>query len=161
VVHVSHVPPGEHATPAQVHWFSVAITCSAIGTNEKEIPITDSNPEPITSRVNGIGIWIIWINEAIDDTINAADTKSAARNKEENPLGTPLTRQVLLAHELPTFVAPVFCLSPKVYSQILAHATPTCLLQHRCAKQIFVAAISGDHKKQQKMMGLCEVREKN
>ncbi len=29
MVHVSHVPPGEHATPAQVHWFSVAITCSA------------------------------------------------------------------------------------------------------------------------------------
>jgi len=35
------------------------------------------NDSPITSRVNGIGIWIIWINEAIDDTINAADTKSA------------------------------------------------------------------------------------
>ncbi len=71
------------------------------------------NDSPITSRVNGIGIWIIWINEAIDDTINAADTKSAARNEEESPLGTPLTRQVLLAHELPTFAAPVFCFSPK------------------------------------------------
>lgn len=71
------------------------------------------NDSPITSRVNGIGIWIIWINEAIDDTINAADTKSAARNEEESPLGTPLTRQVLLAHELPTFAAPVLCLSPK------------------------------------------------
>jgi hypothetical protein len=68
------------------------------------------NDSPITSRVNGIGIWIIWINEAIDDTINAADTKSAARNEEESPLGT---RQELLAHELPTFAAPVFCLSPK------------------------------------------------
>jgi hypothetical protein len=51
------------------------------------------NDSPITSRVNGIGIWIIWINEAIDDTINAADTKSAPRNEEESPLGTPLTRQ--------------------------------------------------------------------
>jgi hypothetical protein len=71
------------------------------------------NDSPITSRVNGIGIWIIWINEAIDDTINAADTKSAARNEAESPLGTPLTRQELLAHELPTFAAPVFCLSPK------------------------------------------------
>jgi hypothetical protein len=69
-----------HGTPAQEHWLRVPMTDCEIGTKEKETPITDSKPEPITKRVLGTLICMTWTNDATDATMSAADTKSAARN---------------------------------------------------------------------------------
>ena len=70
------------------------MTDCVIGTKEKETPITDSKPEPITKRVLGTLICMTWTNDATDATMRAADTKSAARKPDHGRFIKPAVSRV-------------------------------------------------------------------